>query len=299
MKYLLLSLCLVGAISLEASAHPVPVPQPDPPTSTIGPDNPVSSFSRAKKLARDTIYADHRKTLYCGCDFVPNARGTGGKIGTRAGLFDASGCGYTVRKSELRGRRLEWEHIVPASLYGGQLSCWKDGHADCTTSAGKPYKGRSCCAKVSKWFEHGEADLHNLAPAVGELNGDRSNHLYGHLAPFIEAEETSTPDAEAKHRLYGKCNFEVAGPSPREAEPEPDIRGDVARVWFYMARAYNMSMPRKAFDMFKAWHEEDPVNAAENDWELTRDSRIKAIQGNVNPYVHGLDVVPEDFQIEE
>ncbi len=42
-----------------------------------------------------------------------------------------------------------------------------------------------------------EAVLHNLAPSVGELNGDRSNHPYG----IVEDEP----------REYGACDFEVGG----------------------------------------------------------------------------------------
>lgn len=146
-----------------------------------------------------------------------------------------------MRKSELRGRRLEWEHIVPASVFGRELSCWTDGHQLCETSKGKKYRGRKCCSKVNEPFEFAEADLHNLAPSVGELNGDRSNHPYGILDPVVESDETKSSQATAKHRLYGECNFEVAG-RPRTAEPKPEIRGDLARVWFYMSRSYGFNV---------------------------------------------------------
>lgn len=276
-------------VAADAAGNPLP---------DIGPTNPVSTFSRAKKLARDTIYKEHRKTLYCGCDFVPNKKGTGGKIGTQAGIFNTDGCGYKVRKSELRGKRLEWEHIVPASLFGQPLSCWANGHAECVNSKGKAYKGRKCCAKVSEWFEHAEADLHNLAPAVGELNGDRSNHPYGMLVPFDEPAETATPDAILKHRRYGQCNFEVAAPEGgdgRLTEPMPDVRGDVARVWFYMSRAYDFPMSQSLFDMLLDWHVSDPVGAGGDTWEMTRDVSIEKIQGNRNPYVHGEEPVAAHF----
>ncbi len=295
---------LVGGalLALPLSAQdPEPNPSSNPePSVGIGPTAPIKTFSRSKKLARDTIYVDHKKTLYCGCDFVANPTGTGGKIGTQAGLFDTTGCGYTVRKSETRGRRLEWEHIVPASLFGRRLSCWIDGDTKCKTSKGKSFKGRKCCAKVDEGFEHAEADLHNLAPSVGELNGDRSNHPYGILLPKDEAEETATEAATLMHRLYGRCNFEVArepglASNPKVAEPEPDIRGDVARVWFYMARAYDFTLTGSTFSMLKGWHEADPVGAMGDTWEMTRDARIEALQGNKNPYVHGADVLAADF----
>ncbi|MCG8504294.1 MAG: endonuclease [Sphingomonadales bacterium] len=282
----ILTLLLAGILAWPAAAD-----------EGFGPPNPVSSFSKAKRLARDDVYADHHTTLYCACQFTPNKKGTGGTIGTRAGIFNAEGCGYEVRKSETRGRRLEWEHIVPASRFGQRLACWQEGHPVCVTSKGKPYRGRKCCAKVNEEFEHAEADLHNLAPSVGELNGDRSNHPYDILAPEDEADETATPQATAKHRLYGTCNFEVDG-RPKAAEPMPDIRGDVARIWFYMSRAYDFDLSPASFDLFAGWHAADPVEEAGDAWEKQRDRRIQAIQGNSNPYIHGLEPIPEDFGVE-
>ena len=42
---------------------------------------------------------------------------------------------------------------------------WKDG-------------GRKACSK-DPIFNKMEADMHNLVPAIGELNADRSNFRYG------------------------------------------------------------------------------------------------------------------------
>ncbi len=43
------------------------------------------------------------------------------------------------------------------------------------------------------------------------------------------------------------------------------------------------------------WHEADPVGADGDTWEKERDGRIAEIQGNANPYVHGLEPSPEHF----
>lgn len=223
------------------------------------PPRPVASFSSAKKIARDEIYVGHQLTLYCACKYVRNRTGTGGRISNLA-------CGYQPRKDEFRGKRLEWEHIMPASFFGQERSCWTDGHRLCVNSKGKPYKGRRCCAKVDEAFERMEADLHNLAPAVGELNGDRSNLPYGLM--------------EGEPREYGACDFEIDR-TDKDAEPAVDVRGDVARVWLYMSDAYGLVLDPAQIDQFQEWSRDDPPD----DWERTRDRRIEAVQGNANPFV--------------
>ena len=111
-----------------------------------------------------------------------------------------------------------------------------------------------------------EADLHNLTPAVGELNGDRSNTPYG----IVEGEP----------RLYGECNFEIGG-KPRVTEPREEVRGDAARIWLYMADTYKIKLSDTQRKMFEEWSAADPVD----DWERLRDTRIWAAQGNRNPFV--------------
>jgi len=111
-----------------------------------------------------------------------------------------------------------------------------------------------------------EADLHNLAPSVGELNGDRLNYPYGIV--------------EGELREYGSCDFEVGG-DPKVTEPMESIRGDVARAWLYMSETYNIRLSQEERAMFEAWDEADPVSS----WERTRDQRIEVIQGNSNPWV--------------
>ncbi len=59
------------------------------------------------------------------------------------------------------------------------------------------------------------------------------------------------------------------------------IQGDVARVWLYMSETYNIRLSREEQAMFEPWHEAGPVNA----FELLRDQRIEAIQGNRNDCV--------------
>jgi deoxyribonuclease I len=133
-------------------------------------------------------------------------------------------------------------------------------------SDGTPFKGRACCARVDRTFKRIEADLHNLTPAVGELNGARSNKPYGMV--------TGEP------RLYGSCDFEIGG-TPKVTEPRDEVRGDAARIWLYMTATYKIRLTAAQRDMFEAWSKSDPVD----EWERLRDRRIEAIQGNKNPFV--------------
>lgn len=223
------------------------------------PPNPLSSFAKAKIVARDVIYADHKKDFYCGCDYTRNKTGT-------SGVIDTSKCGYTPRKNKARGKILEWEHVMPAAVFGRHLVCWSEGHTHCVKSDGTTFKGRTCCAKADETFQKMEADLHNLAPAVGELNGDRSDKPYGIVA--------------GEPREYGACNFEIGG-NPKVVEPPDNVKGDAARIWLYMSSAYGVKLTTAQRKMFDEWSMGDPVDS----WERLRDTRVWAAQGNRNPFV--------------
>lgn len=223
------------------------------------PSRPFDSFEQAKKVARDGIYADHRTDFYCGCAFTPKKTGSGGRI-------DPKACGYKPRKNKARGKVLEWEHVVPAYYFGSERACWTKGNKKCVKADGTKFKGRACCAAVDKTFKRIEADLHNLTPAVGELNGDRSNLPYGMVA--------------GEAREYGACDFEIGG-EPRVTEPRPEVRGEAARIWLYMSDTYSVALTGEQRKMFEAWSKSDPVD----DWERLRNRRVEAVQGNTNPYV--------------
>lgn len=198
-----------------------------------------SSFYKAKKMAVK-VYHGHEQTFYCDCTFQ-------GKI------INSGSCGLEPRKNAKRSGRLEWEHVVPAWHIGHQRQCWQNG-------------GRRNCKKTDAEFIKMTSDLHNLVPAVGEINGDRSNYRFSML--------------EGEKRAYGRCDFEVDF-KLRKAEPKPDVRGDIARIYFYMAKEYGLKISKSQFKLFKAWSNSDPVS----EWERERNERIKRIQGNGNCFV--------------
>ena len=214
------------------------------------------SFYESKKLMQ-SIYFDNQKSFYCKCDY--NYTFIKGKKKT---VVNANSCGYTPRKNINRGKYIEWEHVVPASIIGRNLSCWKDNI--CINSKGKKYKGRKCCQKINNYFKIAEADMHNLVPAVGELNGDRSNYSFGIV--------------KNKIKRYGSCEFYIEN---KIVEPRNEIKGDIARIYFYMIDRYKIQIPNNEINVLQYWNKLDQVSM----FERVRNQRIKNTQGNSNRFI--------------
>jgi deoxyribonuclease-1 len=202
------------------------------------------SFSKSKRLLATQVYPNHPIAFYSGCRY----KITGKKL-----IPIHSSCGFKYRKNKNRSKRIEWEHIVPAWLFGHQLRCWQQG-------------GRLNCRNSNAIFKQMEADMHNLVPAIGEINGDRSNYKYG----MIPGEQ----------RLYGRPDMEIAF-TQRIAEPPESVFGDIARIYFYMVDRYGLKISNQQKKLFIAWNNLDPVDT----WEREKNNRIKKVQGNENLYI--------------
>ena len=213
------------------------------------------SFNNAKKRLLNQVYYDHRETFYCGCPFRMDK-----KVIFQADKFSPD------TKYSNRATRIEWEHVVPAHAFGQSFKEWREGHPDCVDRKGKPFKGRNCAQKVNMEYRYMQADMYNLVPAIGQINALRSNYSYAMIP--------------GEPRRFGPCDMEIEA---RKAEPRPEIRGDIARIYFYMDDAYpgHGIISKKNRKLFQAWHKEDPVD----DWERERCRRIEAIQGNHNKFV--------------
>lgn len=180
------------------------------------------SFSTAKKHLISQV-TDKTKTIYCGCSIKKEGKKLTPIINE---------CGYKPRlaltrsgKVNVRAERIEWEHIVPAWEFGHQLQCWQDG-------------GRNNCRKNSKKFKKMEADINNLAPAIGEINGDRSNYRFGMLS--------NTP------KMYGFCDVKIDF-KQRVIEPPIQARKRIAKAYFYMESTYGLKISKKQQQLFNSW----------------------------------------------
>ncbi len=129
-------------------------------------------------------------------------------------------------------------------------------------------------------------DLVAVIPADGFVNNTRSQLPLG---PVISATYTSSNGSKR-----GLCN--VAGTEPGSAcfEPPDALKGDFARIYFYMAVRYEGEFSCCAETavnradlvpwqetMLRDWHAIDPVDIAERN----RNEDIFGIQRNRNPFV--------------
>lgn len=206
----------------------------------------AESFSHSKKEL-NKIYSSGKlemKAFYSNCTFTKKGK-------KFIPIFDS--CDYKIRKNANRANRIEWEHVMPAHHIGLQLRCWKEG-------------GRKNCKKVSSKFKKMEADMHNLVPAIGEINGDRSNFKFGMI--------------EGEGRKYGAVDFEIDFKA-RTVEPPNHVKGNIARTYFYMRDKHGIRISKQQTRLFDAWNKTDPVDSQEK----LRNKLINQTQGNYNKHV--------------
>ena len=150
---------------------------------------------------------------------------------------------------------LQVEHVLPAS--------WMKEAGGCSG------KSRKQCRKTSTRFNHMEADLHNLWPALADANQDRSNFRFGVIGQ------------DSVDKWQGFCDFEI-DPGNRLVEPRPSIRGDIARMVLYMVREYDIELPEGQHTRMIEWHCKDNAPSAE---EVRRNHVIASLQDTRNPFI--------------
>lgn len=202
------------------------------------------------------IYQGSERTFYCGCEIS--------WVGRSGGRVDHQSCGFQVYSPKglpseatlARAARSEVEHIIPISWVGKQLQCWQNG-------------GRKNCQQQDPLFNQIEGDLFNLTYAVGQVNGLRADLPFGMVDERFKGQ-------------FGQCDIRIDTRN-RKVQPTASIRGDIARVAFYMADRYNLRLSRQDQQLYLAWHQQDPVSAS----ELVRHERTAALTGRSNPFVTG------------
>jgi len=231
----------------EPEPAPKPIAEtPEEPEPAPTPKTPASMADAETQAA--ALYEAQRQTFLCGCRF------------SKTGRVSPASCGYRTRADEQLARYVKWGHVVPPADFGAQRACWTQPL--CTAEDGHKFRGIECCQQSDPQFAAMRADLFNLVPMVGELAWDRSNYAFG--------------EVEGEARLYGSCDVEI----DRDAElveAAPDVRGDVARTYLYLADTYPGALPLSVQQRasFQAWAAEDPPDAVEQQ----RAAAIAKLQG--------------------
>ena len=140
-------------------------------------------------------------------------------------------------------------------------------------------------------------DAHHLVAAERSMNSTKNNRFFDDCHDGID-------DENLVDRGYGNYTC-----GDWYFEPRDDMKGDVARMLFYMATRYegedgdyvdlelttdlylyedseihikNSKLPYyESLEILLRWHLEDPVDA----WELERNETIYQYQGNRNPFI--------------
>lgn len=139
------------------------------------------------------------------------------------------------------------------------------------------------------WFSGSgiKSDIVHVLPTDGYVNNRRSNY------PFGEVNQATYTSNNGYSKL-GSCK--TAGYTGTVFEPNDEIKGDIARIYFYMITRYESScgswghdvftttypgLTKWTLDMMMRWSKQDPVDAR----EIARNNAVYEVQGNRNPYV--------------
>lgn len=148
----------------------------------------------------------------------------------------------------------------------------------------------------ASWFSDAYpmySDIVHVVPTDGYVNNRRSNYPFGET-------NGETYKSNNSYCKLGKCTVE--GYTGTVFEPGNDVKGDFARIYFYMVTCYENQISSwvsnatasEVFDgktypglkdwylnlMFK-WAKQDPID----DVEIARNIAVEEEQGNRNPFV--------------
>ncbi|MFC1503023.1 endonuclease I family protein [Pseudomonadota bacterium] len=170
--------------------------------------------------------------------------------------------------------------------HGGGVDDWNREHTWAKSQGGFNTQGAL-----------GYTDIHHLRPTDASINSERGSYEF--FEGGVATKES--PEAGNKKDTY-KGTF----------EPRDEVKGDVARMLFYMAtryEGYDSSTPdlelavgyesgsAKIGDLctLLRWNEYDAVD----EFEFNRNTKIQNIQGNRNPFVDNPQWVNEIFDTAE
>lgn len=200
---------------------------------------PPLYFKEAKEIML-RLYQEHPQTFYCECPF------------NSAGIVTSTSLLLPINTPDDL-LTLEWEHVVPASLLGRNLSCWNKKQCPVPVAS-----NRQCCRRTSDIFNEREADLYNLVPSIKLSNRARSNFRPSKINDPSKAQRVCKILIDKKNRVF---------------EPDDDLKGFIARTYLRMATKYSLDLSESDKLLFQQWDMLYP----KDDWEIRREALIDQI----------------------
>lgn len=172
-----------------------------------------------------------------------------------------------------------YTHITDkAGSYKDEGDCYNREH----TIPQSWFEGCSEQAKI-------KADIIHVVPTDGKINQERGNDPFG---------EVSSITGQSKNGYSKWGPNKLSGYSGRVFEPNDEIKGDLARAYFYMATCYETvaaswgngvfstaydGFEKWTLDMLMRWSKQDPVDEI----EIARNNAVARtdVQNNRNPFV--------------
>ncbi|MDT8447498.1 MAG: endonuclease [bacterium] len=221
-------------------------------------ENPVGFATARKHIYKMYHERGWHRSFYCDCQFNP---ATHAAAPYSCGFRDPKFAADPTRPFSALAEVVQMEHVVPASVFGPRGLSLNTSFATCQDKKNR----RGCYERVSKEFKRMHSNPYNLVPVLGALNNYRQDLVMGPV--------------EGETKGFGECDFEVDR-NHKRVEPRPQVRGDVARIYFYMEKTYPEAPiidPNMRY-FYKLWSQQDPVDRA----ECLRAAEIEARTGMVN-----------------
>ena len=206
--------------------------------------------SQAKKILT-MVYLDYKTTTLEGCSYHYDVTSCLDKT-----MVETDSCAL-----DENNLTVAWMQVVIPTFYAQDLACFSDN--GCVSQySGNTYGGELCCRQKNSSYQKIQGDLYNYIPVVSSLVNARGKRMFGIVkkADFI----------------VGKTRF-----NQQFIEPESSVKGDIARVYLYMDKTYDMKLSAKEKEHFLEWHKEDKVD--EKECALAK--FYKKVQKRANPFI--------------
>lgn len=196
---------------------------------------------------------------------------------------------------------------------------WPKSWFKSVTQVNSPSTGNYCYngnsdSSYENYFDYRAfTDIHHLLPTNSAANTTRSNNPFGIVdvaaqtysgvgadaASPATGGKSGTPHhsniTQGAYTVCGGAADQVPCTATTVFEPPDHVKGDIARIYFYMATRYytedncwldsdaasKANLKTWQENMLRKWHNDDPVD----DGERSKNDLIHRIQGNRNPFI--------------